>query len=272
MTDQPLLTDLIALARHRARAQQDAMFLHEAAVAEVQDRLAMVNKPFTRQAVVTGFRDHWGKALPEALVISDEDTLDLDQNAFDVVVHAMALHWANDPVGQIIQCRRALRPDGLFLSVAFGGQTLHELRACLGQAEVDVTGGISPRVAPMADLRDMGALLQRGGLNLPVADTLPLTVEYRDAWHLMRELRAMGEANALTNRLRRPTKRRILEHAAALYQNHFATDGGRITATFELVFLTGWAPDDSQPKPLRPGSAKQRLADALKTTETKLDD
>lgn len=158
----------------------------------------------------------------------------------------------------------------MFLSVAFGGQTLHELRACLGQAEAKVTGGMSPRVAPMAELRDMGGLLQRAGFALPVADALPLTVSYGDAWALMRDLRAMGEANALHARLRRPTARAVMQNAADLYQEHFGDDQGRITATFELIFLTGWAPDASQPKPLRPGSAQQRLADFLNTDETKL--
>jgi hypothetical protein len=158
------------------------------------------------------------------------------------------------------------------LSASLGGQTLHELRACLGQAEVEITGGLSPRIAPMGELRDMGGLLQRAGLALPVADAQPLRVEYRDAWALMRDLRAMGEANALAQRLRRPTRRAVLERAADLYREHFATDEGRILATFELIFLTGWAPDETQPKPLRPGSAQQRLADALGTQETKLRD
>jgi SAM-dependent methyltransferase len=264
------MTDLANLARHRARATTKGMFLHAAAADEVQDRLEMVNKSFTKPAIVSGFPDFWAAKLDGALHAPTDEVLAIDQGAHDLVVHAMALHWANDPVGQLIQCRRALKADGLFLSVAFGGQTLNELRACLGQAEVAVTGGMSPRVAPMAELRDMGALLQRAGYALPVADAMPLRVEYDDAWHLMRDLRAMGETNALASRLRRPTARKVLEHAADLYRNHFGTDDGRITATFDLVFLTGWAPDDSQPKALRPGSAKQRLADALRTDETKL--
>lgn len=270
MTPQPTLTDRKALARNRNRARQDALFLHQQAADEIQDRLRMVNKSFTDAAVITDFPDMWSDCLPEAAVIPASETLALDQSAQDLTVHAMALHWANDPVGQLIQCRRALRADGLFLSVAFGGQTLHELRACLGQAEVKVTGGMSPRVVPMADLRDMGGLLQRAGFALPVADTVTLAVEYSDAWALMRELRAMGESNALDGRLRSPTRRQVFETAADLYHTHFATDSGRITATFELVFLTGWAPDESQQKPLRPGSAQQRLADALNTGETKL--
>lgn len=264
------MTDARALARQRARVKNDAMFLHAAAADEVEDRLTLVNKSFSDPAIVTGHPAFWSKHLPKAFCTADTEVLDLRERQHDLVLHAMSLHWANDPVGQIIQCKRALRPDGLFLAVAFGGQTLNELRACLGQAEAEVTGGMSPRIAPMSEIRDMGALLQRGGFALPVADTVPLTVEYDDAWHLMRDLRAMGEANALHQRLRRPTARKVFETAANLYQTHFSTDNGRITATFELVFLTGWAPHDSQPKPLRPGSAKQRLADALRTDETKL--
>ena len=246
------------------------MFLHGAAADEVEDRTRMVNKSFNSAVLVTGCPSIWSTRFPAARAVADTDTLPLKEGAHDLVVHAMALHWANDPVGQLIQCRRALMPDGLFLSVAFGGQTLHELRACLGQAEADVTGGMSPRVAPMADLRDMGGLLQRAGFALPVADSLPFKVHYENAWALMRDLRDMGETNALASRLRRPTRRAVLETAARLYLENFATSEGRIIATFDLIFLTGWAPADSQPKPLRPGSAQQRLADALGTGETKL--
>ncbi len=272
MTQQPIMTDTATLALHRARARADAMFLHEAAADELQDRMAMVNKSFNSIAVVTAFPDFWRAVVPQATCVADTDTLDLVAQAHDLVLHAMSLHWANDPVGQIIQCRRALRPDGLFLSAALGGQSLHELRACLGQAEAEVTGGMSPRVAPMADLRDMGGLLQRAGLALPVADTQTLTVEYTSARHLMHDLRAMGETNALAARLRRPTRRTVLSRAEELYQDSFATPTGRVTATFEILYLTGWAPSENQPKPLRPGSATQRLADALNTQETKLRD
>lgn len=270
MTNPPLLTDLTALAHRRSRATPQGLFLHDAAADEIEDRLAVVNKSFTDRAVITGFREPWHSRLAPHTLVAPDDTLNLSQNTCDLIVHAMALHWANDPVGQMIQCRRALRADGLFLAVSLGGQTLTELRACLGQAETTVTGGLSPRVAPMADLRDQGALLQRAGFALPVADALPLNVEYTDIWHLMGDLRAMGETNALAARLRHPTRRTVFELAANLYQTHFGTDTDRITATFELVFLTGWAPDDSQPQPLRPGSAKQSLAGALGTHETKL--
>ena len=270
MTRQPLLTDRHALTLRRARATPEAAFLQAEALAEVQDRLALVKKSFTKPALVTDFPDIWRQGCPSAHCVPAENTLALEPGANDLVIHAMSLHWANDPVGQIIQCRRALAPDGLFLAVAFGGRTLHELRACLGQAEIAVTDGLSPRIAPMGEVRDMGALLQRAGLALPVADTLPLTVTYADAWALMRDLRAMGESNALQDRLRRPSRREVFERAAALYAQHFSDGHGRIVATFDLIFLTGWAPDESQPKPLRPGSAQHRLAEALRTAETKL--
>lgn len=264
------MTDVHALHSRRQRATEDALFLHRAAADEIEDRLKTVNMPFTAPAIVTGFAKSWSDVVPNALMIADRETLDIGQAQHDLVVHAMCLHWANDPVGQLIQCRRALKPDGLFLSASFGGQTLHELRACLGQAEVEITGGLSPRIAPMGELRDLGGLLQRAGFALPVADAVPLTVSYADIWALMRDLRAMGETNALHSRLRQPTRRAVFDRAATLYRDNFATDEGRITATFELIFLTGWAPADHQPKPLRPGSAQQRLADALGTAETKL--
>lgn len=269
------LFDRSALAAHRARArrtQPDSMFLHRAAQDEVEDRLAMVNRTFTAPAIVTPFPDLWAPLFPAARIVTDQDTLDLPRGAHDLVIHAVALHCANDPVGQLIQCRLALKEDGLLLAVLPGGQTLHELRAALGQAEIDISGGLSPRVAPMAEIRDLGALLQRAGLALPVADSVTLTAEYRDLWHLMHDLRNMGETNALTGRLRHPTRRAVFDRANRLYAEHFANDAGRLPATFELVCLTAWSPSDSQPKPLRPGSAAARLADALNTTETKLPD
>lgn len=270
--DTPRLTDHAALALHRARASRDpALFLHEAALDEAQDRLGMVNKDFSDPAIITPFPGLWRQSFPAAKVIPDTEVLDLDEASHDLVIHALGLHWADDPVGQLIQCRRALRPDGLLVVLTFGGQTLSELRAALGQAEIEVTGGLSPRVAPMGELRDLGALLQRAGLALPVADTAPLTVTYRDLFHLMSDLRAMGETNALQNRLRKPTRRAVFLRAAQLYAETFGKDG-RIPATFEIVTLTGWAPDASQPQPLRPGSAAHRLADALGTQEKPLKD
>ncbi len=266
----PSLFDRPALIRHRARSRDEALFLHRAAVDEVQDRLSMVNKAFTDPAIVTPFTHIWQDMLPGAQIVADDEVLALTAGAHDLVIHAMALHWANDPVGQLIQCHRALRPDGLLLVVGLGGETLHELRAALGQAEIEVTGGLSPRIAPMAELRDLGGLLQRAGLALPVADTARLTAEYRDLTHLMHDLRAMGETNILTDRVKHPTRRQVFEQAQQIYAEHFTTPQGRLAATFELICLTGWSPDDSQQKPLRPGSAQARLADALGTKEGKL--
>ncbi len=232
----------------------------------------MVNRTFTAPAIVTPFRQIWQGVLPDAKVVPDDETLALTPGAHDLVIHAMALHWANDPVGQLIQCHRALRPDGLLLVVCLGGETLHQLRAALGQAEIAVTGGLSPRVAPMAELRELGSLLQRAGLALPVADAATLTAEYRDLHHLMRDLRAMGETNVLSDRLKRMSRRQVFDQAQKIYSKHFATPENRLPATFELICLTGWSPDASQPKALRPGSAQMRLADALNTDEGNLPD
>ncbi|EIE50098.1 methyltransferase domain-containing protein [Salipiger aestuarii] len=272
MTEASPLIDRIALARHRTRAAgAPALFLHESARDEVHDRLGVVNKTFINPAVVTPFPQLWTGLLPGLTIVPDDDVLALDPGAHDLVIHAMALHWANDPVGQLVQCRRALKPDGLCLATCLGGQTLAELRAALGQAEIEVTGGLSPRILPMGEIRDLGGLIQRAGLALPVADSFTLTASYESALHLMRDLRAMGETNALTDRLKRPTRRGVMLRAAQIYGESYG-DGARIPASYEIVTLTGWAPDDGQQKPLRPGSAAQRLADALDTRETRLND
>lgn len=272
MSQTPRIFDRPTLLRHRNRARTDDLFLHQLAAEEIQDRLSMVNRTFTSTALVTGFADVWGNAFPNALLTGDTDVLALEQGMHDLVIHAMCLHWSNDPIGQIIQCRRALRPDGLFLAVCLGGETLQELRLSLAEAESRATGGLSPRVAPMADVREWGALLQRAGLTLPVADTVQNIAEYRDLTHLMHDLRGMGETNALSDRLRHLTRREVFLNAAQIYRDRFSTEGGKLRASFELICLTGWAPDESQPRPLRPGSAQTRLAEALKTTESKLPD
>jgi len=262
------LTDRPALILHRTRARLDqARFLQDEAVAQVQERLEEVNRSFTKPVIVTGHPEIWKNAIAGAKMVPDDETLSLTPEAHDLIVHAMALHWADDPVGQLVQARRALRPDGLFLAVFLAGQTLHELRSALALAETALRGGLSPRVAPMGEIRDLGALLQRAGFALPVADSTALTVTYDNALHLMRDLRAMGESNALAARDRRIAPRALFPQTAALYQQHFADGPDRVRATFDLVFLTGWAPDESQPKPLRPGSAKARLADALGVPE-----
>lgn len=268
MDTPPRLTDRPALARNRARATE--MFLQQAAADDVQERLMEVNRTFTSPAVVTGFPKFWQERMPTARLVADGDTLDLEENAHDLIVHALSLQWADDPIGQLVQCRRALKPDGLLLATLFAGQTLHELRSALAQAEVDVTGGLSPRILPMGEVRDLGGLLQRAGFALPVADMMPLTVSYETPLHLMRDLRAMGEGNAMDARRRTMTPRTVIGTASAFYHDAFGTPDGRVTATFEIATLTGWAPAESQPKPLRPGSATHRLADALGTSETPL--
>lgn len=263
----PSLTDRAALERNRARAQRlgPVDFLHRITADEIQDRLAEVNRRFTAPAVVTGHADFWRSVLPAARIVPDTPTLELEAGAHDLVIHAMALHWAEDPVGQIAQAARALRPDGLCIAVCPGGRSLHELREALTRAEAEVSGGLSPRVLPMAEIRDLGGLLSRAGLALPVADQITQTVSYRSLFHLAHDLRAMGEGNALAGRLRRPTRRAVLLRAAQIYAETHPDpqDAARIRASFELVFLTGWAPDASQQQPLRPGSAKVPLAEAL---------
>ena len=201
------------------------------------------------------------------VVQADEEVLPFKEESLDLVLSNLSLHWVNDLPGALIQINRALKPDGLFLAAIFGGSTLAELRECLTEAELAETGGISPRVSPFADLRDAAGLLQRAGFALPVADAETITVTYPDMMKLMADLRAMGENNAVLQRLKRPTRRAVLARAAALYAARHRVEGGRIKATFQILFLTGWAPHDSQQKPMRRGSAKARLADALGAVE-----
>ncbi len=271
MSGPPKLVDRAQLMRNRARARRTgpALFLHDEAVAEIQERLQMVNRGFTDVAIVTPFPEVWAGVIPGARLVADDEVLDLAPGAHDLVIHAMALHWAADPVGQMIQSARALRPDGLFLAVLPGGQTLHELRSCLAEAEARLSDGLSPRVLPMAEIRDLGGLLGRAGLALPVADAVQIRASYRDLAHLAADLRAMGEGNALAARWRAPTARALFAEADRIYRAAFPADGGRITATFDLIFLSGWCPHESQQKPLRPGSAKARLADALSPFQPK---
>ncbi|SEN23672.1 methyltransferase domain-containing protein [Palleronia pelagia] len=268
------LTDRDRLQQSRRRTRADALFLHGYAADQLEERLEEVNRTFTAIAVVTGHPEFWSARFPDATIVTDDEVLALERGRHDLVIHAMALHWADDPVGQMAQCRLALQPDGLFLGVCFGGQTLSELRSVLAHAESIVSGGIAPRVLPMAEIRDLGGLIQRAGLALPVADTDPIKVDYADLAALVRDLRHMGEGNAMAARDPRPLPRAVLRQAAQTYAASFpaSDDADRIVATFELVFLSGWAPDESQQKPLRPGSAKARLADVLGTDETSLRD
>jgi SAM-dependent methyltransferase len=262
---RPQLTDLAALARNRARAR-DMLWQNEA-LFEVQDRLASVNKALTEVAIVSDFPEIWREFAQNhpgrVTTLPHSEILPLPVASFDLVIHAMGLHWAGDPVGQLVQCRRALRPDGLMMALMFGGQTLHELRSSLAQAEAEISGGLSPRVLPMGEIRDLGGLLQRAGFALPVADSFIKTLLYRDLPHLMQDLRAFGEANALADRPRHFTRPALFARAGAVYAQAFATHTAHLPATFEIVCLTGWAPHEGQQKPLKPGSAAMRLADAL---------
>lgn len=200
-------------------------------------------------------------------VAADEEALPFADGSLDLVVSALALQSVNDLPGVLAQIRRALKPDGLFLAALLGGETLTELRQAFAAAEVEIDGGVSPRVAPFADLRDLGALLQRAGFALPVVDADRVTVRYATAFDLMRDLRGMGATNALVERRTLPLKRATLLRVAEIYTERFSDPDGRLRASFDIVWLSGWAPHESQQQPLRPGSAKSRLAAALNTIE-----
>jgi SAM-dependent methyltransferase len=200
-------------------------------------------------------------------VVADDETLPFGDGTLDLVVSALALHAVNDLPGVLIQIRRALKPDGLFVAALLGGDTLTELRQSFAAAESEIEGGASPRIAPFADLRELGALLQRAGFALPVTDVDRLTVRYDSVFGLMRDLRRMGATNALLARRRAPLRRTTLLRMAEIYAQRFADGDGRVRATFEIVWLSGWAPHPDQQRPLKPGAAKTRLADALGTHE-----
>lgn len=277
-----------ALARRRlARAQGRgyAGFLVDRLAEDLDDRLGAVLRRFTSvldlatpvpvaarmlAARYPEARHLRLAARPETgggLIVGDPEALPLAAGSLDLAVSLLSLHAVNDLPGTLIQLRRALRPDGLFLGCLLGGATLTELRQSFAQAESEVEGGISPRVAPFAAVREAGGLLQRAGFALPVADTDTLTVRYADPFGLMRDLRAMGMTNVLTERRRTPLRRQTLLRMASAYTEAFSDPDGRVRASFEILWLSGWAPHDSQQKPLRPGSAKTRLADALGTVE-----
>jgi SAM-dependent methyltransferase len=206
-------------------------------------------------------------ARGEIFIATDEEALPFGDATLDLVVSALALQFVNDLPGVLVQVRRALKPDGLLLAALLGGETLTELRQSFAEAESEIEGGVSPRVAPFADLRDLGALLQRAGFALPVTDVDRVTVRYDSVFGLMHDLRRMGATNALLARRRTPLKRATLQRMAEIYAERFADEDGRLRATFEIVWLSGWAPHPDQQQPLKPGSAKARLADALGTRE-----
>jgi SAM-dependent methyltransferase len=209
-----------------------------------------------------------GRAGPR--VVLDEERLPFAPASLDLVVSTLGLHWTNDVVGALVQIRRALKPDGVFLGALLGGSTLTELRQALTDAESEILGGAGSRVSPFADSRDAAGLLQRAGFALPVADVDRVKVSYEHPLKLLADLRQMGETNVLADRHPRALTRALLARASEIYAERFADAGGRVTATFEIVTLTGWAPHASQPQPLKPGSARMRLADALGTVEHRL--
>lgn len=204
----------------------------------------------------------------------DEESADVDPASYDLVTSVLSLHWVNDLPGTLIQIRRALKPDGLFLGCLFGAGTLTELRTAFLEAESELTGGAAARVSPLPGLQDMAGLMQRAGFTLPVVDVEPVTVRYDDPFALMRDLKGMGEQAAFVaseKSPRRPLSRRILARMAEIYKERFADPDGRLRATFNVVWLSGWAPDESQPKPLRPGSARHSMADAVRKSGRKED-
>jgi SAM-dependent methyltransferase len=288
-TSAPRVFDRSLLRRRRRRAQAlgPATFLIDRIVDDLADRLASVLRRFpvavdlgtpTRalrrllaarvdaliavDADPLALRDDAGPKL-----VADEEALPFADGSLDLVISALALQSVNDLPGALVQVRRALKPDGLFLAALLGGDTLTELRQSFAAAEVEIEGGVSPRVAPLIDARDAGALLQRAGFALPVADVDRITVRYASPFELMRDLRRMGATNALAERRRKPLRRATLLRMAEIYAARFADADGRVRASFDIVWLSGWAPDASQPRPLKPGSAKVRLADALGTRE-----
>ena len=288
----PLVFDRHLVRRRlaRAHAQGYADFLLQHALADLDLRLMPVMRDFAlaldiespdacvaRHLRASGRAQTVLRVAPagiggageggEQAVIGDAEALPFAHERFDLAVSLLALHAVNDLPGALIQIRRALKPDGLFIGCLLGGATLNELRTALTEAESEMTGGLSPRVAPFADVRDLGGLMQRAGFALPVTDLETLRVRYDNAFALMQDLRRMGMTNTLTARRRTPVTRTMMLRTAQIYAERFADPDGRIPATFELIWLSGWSPHESQQKPLRPGSAKMRLADALGTVE-----
>ncbi len=282
----PFDRQLLAIRRARALRKRisGADFLLKAVVGDLEDRLNAVNRHFDRALDLGGHTGLTSDMLSRTgkvedvvradiqagdfngsrpSLVADEEKLPFAQDSFDLVVCALVLQWTNDLPGTLVQIRQCLRPDGLFLGVLPGGGTLNELREAFLMAEAELTGGISPRVAPFSTTQELGALLQRAGFALPVVDQDTLTVRYDTAFHLMRDLKSMGAANVMNERRRSPTSRAVFFKMAENYIRLFSDKDGRIRATFQMISLSGWAPHESQQKPLKPGSAKASLAEAL---------
>ncbi len=289
----PLIFDRTLLRRNRARAARSACppdFLLQRVTEDFADRLSLIHRTFPLALNLTAAPGHITKALrecngtttvistehdiahvrhlPMPVVIADEEALPFAAHSFDLVTSGLALQFVNDLPGTLAQICQVLKPDGLFLAALFGGETLTELRQAALAAEAELYDGASPRVAPFADVRDLGALLQRAGFALPVTDSDTVTATYETPLALMRELKGMGASNILFDRRRTPMTRRFLLRIAEIYSERFAMPDGRIPATFEILTMTGWAPHASQQQPLRPGTASIRLADALGASET----
>lgn len=286
MAESPIIFDrkLLRARRKRAERLSASDFLIERVAEDIVERLSVVLRRFDLALDLGTPGDAVRRALMQSgkvgaviaaspfakgplAVAADEEALPFRDGALDLVVSALSLQFVNDLPGALVQIRRALRPDGLFLAALAGGDTLMELRQAFAAAEAEIEDGISPRVAPFADVRELGALLQRAGFALPVTDVDRITVRYASPIDLMHDLRRMGATNALTERRRKPLKRATLMRMIEIYGERFADADGRIRVTFEIVWLSGWAPHESQQRPLRPGSARQRLADVLGTKE-----
>lgn len=278
----PVVFDRSLVRRRLQRAVQAgyADFLLVRAIEDLGERLSTVARPFPLILDVgtpipaaaealgrIGTVVRLSPVMEPTSVLGDEEHLPFSGGRFDLAVSLLALQSVNDLPGSLIQIRRALKPDGLFMGALLGGATLTELRQAFTQAEAELEGGVSPRVAPFADVRDLGGLLQRAGFALPVADSEVIRVRYGDPFALMRDLRRMGLTNALADRRKVPLRRATLLRAAEIYAESFADPDGRLPATFEIIWLSGWTPHESQQKPLRPGSAKMRLAEALGVAE-----
>jgi SAM-dependent methyltransferase len=292
MSDAHQLFDRKLLRARRARFASEIAaheFLLGHVAAEIAERVEVMLRSFPRALDLGAYRGLLGKKVaalksvgelvyaesafalaalcPRPALVCDEDLLPFMDASLNLIVSGLALHRVNDLPGALVQIRRALSPDGLFLGALLGARSLIELREALIAAEAETEGGASPRVAPFGDVRDYGALLQRTGFALPVADADVLKMTYASPRELMREVRVLGGGNVLSERSKAPLPRRTLDRAEAIYRERHALPGGGVSATFEIVYLSGWAPDASQQKPLPPGSAAQRLADALRTTE-----
>jgi SAM-dependent methyltransferase len=273
-TAAPVLFDRALLRRRlrRARRGEPATFLLDRVAEDMAERLHAVLREFKDAAdigtpgdqvrnALLGRVDHLARIdLPEL----ESEPLAVQPESLDLAVSALALQFVNDLPGVLTQIRRALKPDGLLLAAMIGGDTLSELRQSFAAAEAELEGGVSPRVAPFADLRDIGALLQRAGFALPVTDVDRIVVRYDSAFALMQDLRSMGATNILVERRRTPTRRATLLRMAQIYGERFADPDGRVRATFDVIWLSGWAPHESQQKPLKPGSAKAGLAEAVR--------